>query len=344
MKKCSPGSPALLLVILLLIIGLPFSLPASAQEVPWTTGDWDAEEFGNHRARVQVTAPAEAVRVHIPWRRRDIGPESKNIIVVDAATGARITNLVRVEINREFGELVFEPQTAPGEYYVYYIPWESTGGSYPQVTYPEPEATAETGWLERIGLVAGQFPAQRVDRQIVARLPESRVIDLQAINELHSFFPMEVIATRAEVERLQAAYASASYLIFPEDRTRSIRMTDDLPYRWIESGPAAPLTGTALRGEYYAFQIGVYAMRQDLENLQLAFSTLMAEEGGGWIPASAFTCFNLPAGPSRGRWMSRRGRSRLSGAVCRFPPMPYPARTAARSWSRLTAWNRSGPR
>ena len=67
------------------------------------TGEWDCDTLGNHRAVVRVDGPAEAVRAHIDWRRRDLTPEKIDAIVVCAQTRQRIANVARVEINREFG-------------------------------------------------------------------------------------------------------------------------------------------------------------------------------------------------------------------------------------------------
>jgi hypothetical protein len=75
--------------------------------VRYGTGNWDAAAYGNHRAVVRVEAQADAVRVRIPWRRRDENPEKKNVIVVDAATGARVKNVCPLAISREYGDFVF---------------------------------------------------------------------------------------------------------------------------------------------------------------------------------------------------------------------------------------------
>jgi hypothetical protein len=68
-------------------------------------------------------------RLHrgIFWRRRDARPENKDVIVVDAATGKRVNNVATVRVNRECGDLLFQPPTAPGEYYFYYLPFKTAG-------------------------------------------------------------------------------------------------------------------------------------------------------------------------------------------------------------------------
>lgn len=59
-----------------------------AQAVPtdelYGVGIWNADSLGNHRVIVSVDKPADAVLATIDWRRRDLNPEAKNLIVVDA--------------------------------------------------------------------------------------------------------------------------------------------------------------------------------------------------------------------------------------------------------------------
>ncbi len=274
----------------------------SPVEIPYSTGTWDADSLGNHRVVLRVESPSAAVQAHIPWRRRDFQPERKNLLVFDARTGARILNLVRLDITREYGDLAFEAPSA-GTYFVYYLPNAGAGRSnYPKVTYPEPESTADDRWIVR----------QSLDRVNLAsrtwqKLPRASVTEFQSIDALNSFFPMEVIATGAEVADLQAKNPRAPYLVFPEDRTRPIKMTDDLPLLWIRSGASAPFRGSADRGEYYSFQIGVYAVRQAIEDVKVRFGDLK-RAGGGSIPASAFRCINLGGVDSAGKPFTRRVR------------------------------------
>jgi hypothetical protein len=61
---------------------------------------------------------------------------------------------------------------------------------------------------------------------------------------------MEVVASAEETQSLLAAHPGRAYLLFPEDRKYPIRMTDELPLRWIRSGPSEAFTGDACRGEF----------------------------------------------------------------------------------------------
>lgn len=239
--------------IFFLVIGLVLILSPGwsvDQEILYGTGDWNAEELGNHRVILRVDGPADAVWAHIPWRRRDHHPEQKNIIIMDATTSKRILNVFRADINREFGDIVFQPVSAPGPYHVYYMPYKMEGRSnYPTITYPKPEETADQDWLEKHNLSS----SSPIDKD----LPQVKVVEMQSIDEFNSFDPMELIATQEETQALVANHPDADYLLFPEDRRYPIRMNDDLPYRWIKSGPRSTFTGTACRGEFYAFQIGL---------------------------------------------------------------------------------------
>lgn len=255
-----------------------------AQAVPtdelYGVGIWNADSLGNHRVIVSVDKPADAVLATIDWRRRDLNPEAKNLIVVDAATGERITNVCRFTIDRERGEVVFQPQTVPGEYYIYYLKNVMSGSPYyPTVNYPAFENTASADWVKKNKLSGKKAPA----------LPAAKVVQFQALN---SFYPMEVIATSNETARLLKEHPGEKYILFTEDRKFPIRMTTDIPYKWIADNRHDFFYGQADKGEYYVFQLGVWAARSNVENLHVDFSALTNKATGEQIPASSFTCFN----------------------------------------------------
>ncbi len=265
-------------------------------EVPYGTGDWDSDTTGNHRAVIRVGhTSADAVWVRIPWRRRDRNPQKKKIVIHDSA-GQRIHNFVPLELNREFGVFVFEPASGPGRYFVYYlIPHMEGRSNYPKVSYPEPETTADPTWKARIGLQGKVRPDE-----VRARLPQVQIDEIQSIDAFNSFFPMEVIASEAEVEALKAHHPGADFLLFAEDRRYPIRMTRDLPRRWMREGAGAVFEGKAERGEYYVFQVGVFACRSHLSDIDVTFSGLTADSGAASIGSDQFTCFNTGGTDWRG--------------------------------------------
>ena len=271
----------------LLLGGLLLAVPLQGQEKPlpalYGTGTWNADSLGNHRIVVSVDKPSDAVLALIQWRRKDFNPENKDLIVIDAKTGKRITNVCRFQINREKGEIVFQPQTVPGDYYIYYLKNISSGSKYyPTVTYPGFEETASAEWKK----------ANRLTGKKAPELPQATVRQFQAISDFHSFYPMEVTATAQEKEDLLKSKPNDPYILFTEDRRCPIRMTTDLPYKWIEDNRHDFFEGTADKGEYYTFQIGLWAARKDVSHLKLTYSPLVNSQTGESIPASAFTCFN----------------------------------------------------
>ena len=250
-----------------------------AQEIKYTNcpGQWNTDSLGNHRVQVRFTGSGNIARVVIPWRRRDHSPEGKRIIVQDGQTGKLILNKTTGMISRESGEIWFEPVSGAGVFYVYYMPYKNEGRSnYPKGVYLRPDTTASADWLR--GLPAGAAGSKCV------------VTEMQSIDEFNSYYPMELIATAKETATLRTKYAGKAFLVFPEDRMHSIRMRDDLPYRWIQSGPVASLRGNADRGEYFAYQLGIYALKE-LEDVQLQFSDLQTT-GGKKIGAANISCIN----------------------------------------------------
>ena len=277
-------------VVVLIFISILSPTPSLlAEEIPFGIGSWDSDTLGNHRVVIRVNKKADAVWAHIQWRRRDTDPENKNVILIDAKTGSRVMNICRVEINREFGDLIFQPQTVPGEYYVYYMPFVMSGRSnYPTVTYPEPEQTADRDWLESHELTQDKLSGLKKDA-----FPPVQVAEIQSIDAFNSFYPMEVIATSEETETMLKSHPEPDYLLFSEDRRFPIRMWDDLPSRWIKTGPKSSFQGDAARGEYYVFQIGVYAARKDLEDIDVFFTEMKCTASKTAIPASALRCINV---------------------------------------------------
>lgn len=273
------------LLLVLLIAGLS---NGAEPTITYTLGSWPVEGFGNLRARIQVLDKADAVWVHLPWRRRDSHPEAKDIIVVDAATNERLTDVIRVQVRHACGDLLIRSRTVPGKYFVYYLPYKTEGSPYfPTTTYLPPTNSADAAWVKACSALVEKIRAGKTEK-----LPAARVVDIQSINDFNRFDPMELIATADEMKRLLAKSADRQYLLFPEDRRYPIRMTDDLPLRWIESGPRDAFHGAACRGEFYTWQIGVFASRQAVNTLAFECDDLVSTDGRT-IPASAVRCFNL---------------------------------------------------
>ena len=238
---------------------------------------WDPARLGNHRYLVQVDAPAEAVRAVIPWRRRDAHPEKVAVIVTDP-DGAPVANVLRGNIDRASGELVFQAAKA-GTYAVYYQPYVGGGRSnYPVVNYAAPRDSADPAWAGKLG--------KRWDR-----LPQAQLQRYEAVDDFDAYTDMERTATPAELDALLARHAEP-LLLFPETRANPVRMFDTLPVSWTQRGPGGALSDHAQRGEYLSFQVGLWAPRTPVNAVRVAFGDLHGPDGAT-IPATALTCFNL---------------------------------------------------
>ena len=220
-----------LISILFFLVSAVFELQAqSSPNRPelYATGNWNGDSLGNHRAVIRFEGKSDIALAHIEWRRHDTDPGKKNIIIVEAKTGNRITDLLPVNINREFGDILFHPAVGSNEYYVYYLKYKSGGRSnYPENSYPPFEQLSSAEWLAK---------AKSVQNNLKKVAP-AQVVQFQSVDQFNSFYPMEIIATQSEVEALLKKNASDSYLLFPEKRENSIRMTNDLPAKWIADGP-----------------------------------------------------------------------------------------------------------
>jgi len=242
---------------------------------------WDAGSLGNHRYLLQVDAPANAVHVVIPWRRRDAHPDQVAVIVT-GPDGKPVTNVLRGAMDQASGELVFQA-TQAGSYAVYFQPYVSSGRSnYPTVTYVTPKDTADAAWSRKTGTKPSSWRG----------LPQAKVLRYEAVDDFDGYTSMERTATPQELLALLASHPSESLLLFPETRANPVRMFDTLPESWAQRGPGGTLGDTALRGEYLSFQVGAWAPRGKVDDVRVTFGDLRTDAGDD-IPASALTCFNL---------------------------------------------------
>lgn len=252
---------------------------AAAQDAPWRVGRWNPDSFGNQRVVLHVADPGSqgAVRARISWRRRDTQPEAKRFIVTDAQN-RRVANATALLVRRDSGDVLFEPVTGAGDYYLYYLPYTgSVRSNYPRIRYPGPDSTATGRWLASARAGAGL-------------LPRATVVAFEAVDSMSQRWPMEVIATASETARTAALSKTGEPLIvFVEDRTRPVKMSDDIPLLWaMRSGPYQNLE-PAQRDEYFVFQLAVWA-QQPLDSVGVRFSAFTASGGGPAIPADSFNC------------------------------------------------------
>jgi hypothetical protein len=307
-----------------LIVAVAAAAGGGEPEPPRGIGRWDALAYGHHRAVVRVEEPADAVLAHVPWRRPDRQPEAKEIVVIDAVTGARVVNVARVAVTREAGDIAFQPLTVPGDYYLYYLPFLMTGRTnYPTIDYPRPVDWADGEWRARNGLTREKLVEGRW-----RELPRARVVAIQSSDAFSAFTPMEQIATAEETQALLAKHAREAFLLFPEDRAHPIRMTGDLPKRWTDRGAFVPLEVEARPGEFVSAQVGLYAADRDLEAVTVETGDVRGKDGRILMPGSALHSFATRGVDWTGRDF-RRDLAVAKGAVqALWIGLPVPADAA----------------
>ena len=186
--------------------------PASNYELIYESGNWDHpnytkafESYGNHRVVIQTTDPSNNItQAIIPWRRRDNQPNEKDIIIVDAKSNTVVDKKYIIESNNEFGHLIFKPNKGSNTYYVYFLPHSSTGGYYPKLKYNKPKESLDKSWLSEV----------KFSLETISNLSKAKIISIQSIDDFHSFYPMEVIATKKEVSKFINNYPK-DYYLFP---------------------------------------------------------------------------------------------------------------------------------
>jgi len=233
------------------------------------------ESFGNHRAVLDIQNDAEAVSIDIPWRRHDPYPQKRMLLLVSAESGDTIPNIQRIRVDGEKCELRVGPVKA-GVYYFYYLPFEVQEGygNYNKDYLPV-ESAPDPLWLEKIG-----------QEDLSAAMLQS----FEARTELDIFYPMEVVPFESEMQTFLEAHPD-TFLYFTEDRSNPVRMWDKIPHKWILNPELNHFSGSALRKEYFVFQLALFTSKAEMEDLQLSFTSLHGP-GGSVLDSSRFTCFN----------------------------------------------------
>jgi len=114
------------------------------------------------------------------------------------------------------------------------------------------------------------------------------------------------ISTTLALEKYGSLYENQSFVVYPELRDNPIKWYDSIPeIQLILPGSKTSFSVTAQPGEYYVYQLAVWAMKKDVRNVQIKFSDLK-DEGGHIIDTSRMTCFNTGGINYRGNAFSKR--------------------------------------
>ena len=101
------------------------------------------------------------------------------------------------------------------------------------------------------------------------------------------------ISTDTAVTEYSNVLKNRTFFIFPETRENSIKWYDSLHVKWLERTYAdkEDYALQAQPGEYFVYQIGVWAIGSNLRDVYVVFSELESRKGQV-IPLEKMTCFN----------------------------------------------------
>lgn len=254
--------------------GIPFVIADSA---------FMPDMKGNHRAVVTVVNPSlNAVVATIPWRRPDLRPETKKVVVYAVKSGKEIVNVKVLDFSAKRGSIAFQPMAGETEYYVYYLPykfrrgWDDARYGEPWNDYLAPVYSADASWVAYVEMNKVSLSVATVER-------------IESRSDFDAFTPMGLIATAKEISAIVGKY-SDNYLIYTEDRAFPIRLPYTIPARWATKTPALSFEGEASKNEYYCWQIGLWAVRSAVKNVRVTFSNFSS--GSNQISKDSVTCFN----------------------------------------------------
>ena len=105
---------------------------------------------------------------------------------------------------------------------------------------------------------------------------------------------MAVPATEEEVASFCKNTPDCGYFCFPENRSYAIRHWSFLPKRWMSftEKELSCFQGEAQPGEFYTYQLGLYAAGKELKEVKLKFSDLKSDAGTPAVSAKEIRCFN----------------------------------------------------
>lgn len=104
--------------------------------------------------------------------------------------------------------------------------------------------------------------------------------------------PVNNLSTTDALSRYGHILKNQTFLVFPELRENPIKWFDSIPEGKIkEAIHPEPFLLSARPGEFFVYQLGVWALKQDAEDIQVKFSGLKDEKGKS-ISDSRMTCFN----------------------------------------------------
>ena len=143
------------------------------------------------------------------------------------------------------------------------------------------------------------------------------------------------ISTQSALNQYNDLLKGKEFIVFPEVREFPIHWSDSLQVSWLENDyRSRPFVLHAQPGEYFVFQLGIWPIENDMNDVQIQFSNLRNDQGET-ISSKEITCFNkggvnnqghpftkqinLPSGQVQALWMGinvpESAKGKYEGAV-----------------------------
>ena len=119
--------------------------------------------------------------------------------------------------------------------------------------------------------------------------------------------PANATEVASLLQRFSADASQHGYLLFPEPRENKVMMDDRVPYSWVQRGPSDHFVANVTRGEWFYFQIALFAVKE-LRSVTIAPFELAA----GSITLRT-QCLNTEGSTSLGEDVSASSRPQKPG-------------------------------
>jgi len=104
--------------------------------------------------------------------------------------------------------------------------------------------------------------------------------------------PVKNLSTSNAFKQSEHLIKDQSFLVFPELRENPIKWFDSIPEEKVQEAlHPKSFELSAGRGEFFVFQLGIWALNQDLKDMQIKFNDLIGADGKT-VSAKKMTCFN----------------------------------------------------
>jgi hypothetical protein len=258
--------------------------------------------------------------VELHWRRRDVRPEAKDVLVAFRPVGnandtVAVSNRVVLAINGSVGRILIDASHGAGRYEFYYLPYISNGASFGRKDSYIPmhrNGTSTKAWLDavvgagwKLDEAEGVNSPQFVAAQTSLELSGSPRYEAQTPHDL--FTCMEVAATPFELAALYSQHAKGQpALLIPYDNQHVVRSFAFVSTKYLlyeKSKPIwalpSPIKLQAAPNQYLVWQLAVVAIFQgirwaNISNIRVDYGPLVsADNKGESIPAANLSCFNI---------------------------------------------------